>query len=337
MRARPACDTEWGRTQREAVLGTLGKHPFSATAERGWSSLVQWTMATLCEPAGKWVLVMVDLGRAPNRLGRAKPQGAPGSLNQCLGPAGRQEGAGGAGQEKSEPLRREKVDEPQAAAGEMKWARAGQEARVQRGCRGSGGGSGQALQGGLWLQFQAEWTLLPSGPRPPGEGSTSGSKPGWSLSRTKPSRTPKPCCVLPTCPLPHRRPRFELSSLAVGEYFSPFEKLAQQAAADTADGLMEAARWTLGLDTGPKFLYCPCLLLPLPAGAVRWSLGLGPGLPASCTWTSACGCLIHTEVPGVHTPQKGGPWGYLCSREEQMLTDKCFPLGPLGQTRFFLF
>lgn len=33
-------------------------------------------------------------------------------------------------------------------------------------------GSSQALWGGLWWQFQAEWTQLPSGPGLPGKGST---------------------------------------------------------------------------------------------------------------------------------------------------------------------
>lgn len=43
----------------------------------------------------KWVLVIADLGKAPNRLGKGQATGGPGSQRQCLGP--RRRWAGGAG------------------------------------------------------------------------------------------------------------------------------------------------------------------------------------------------------------------------------------------------
>lgn len=60
-----------------------------------------WTMATLCEREGKWVLIIADLGKAPNRLGEGQATGGLGGQCQCLGPADGQEDAGGAAQEKS--------------------------------------------------------------------------------------------------------------------------------------------------------------------------------------------------------------------------------------------
>ena len=71
----------------------------------------------------EWVLVIADLGRAPNRLGKGQATGGLGSPCQCLGSAGRKEGAGGAAQQKSETLSREKVEEPERDAGEMKGGR----------------------------------------------------------------------------------------------------------------------------------------------------------------------------------------------------------------------
>lgn len=61
--------------------------------------------------------------------------------------------------------------------------------------RPGGARSCQALRGGLGWQFQAEWALPPSGPRPPGEGSPERGKSGWSLSWTKPSGALQPCCI----------------------------------------------------------------------------------------------------------------------------------------------
>lgn len=60
----------------------------------------------------EWGLVIADLGRTPNRLGKGQATGSLGSPCRCLGPAGRKEGAGGAARPKSETLSREKVEEP---------------------------------------------------------------------------------------------------------------------------------------------------------------------------------------------------------------------------------
>lgn len=64
----------------------------------------------------KWVLVIADLGRAPNRLGKGQATGGLGSQCQCLRPVGGQEGAGVRRRKRAETLSREKVEAPPWAA-----------------------------------------------------------------------------------------------------------------------------------------------------------------------------------------------------------------------------
>lgn len=65
-------------------------------------------------------------------------------------------------------------------------------------------GSSQALRGGLWQQFQAEWTPLPSGPDQgplAREALKERSQTGPELDKAE--QTLKPSRVLRICPLAH--------------------------------------------------------------------------------------------------------------------------------------